>query len=1007
MAAASYIRFVDRHSGEKSTFPLYDVGESGDFAISHDGTVQDFATYDLEFLSTHDMGRNVRVSLSFGEDSEYCASGCWLRRDQVQGTPLNAYRIYFASEVPPSRLFNMSFGFVRVFVEAEPMLGANGKIRGVTQDIPCFTDGFADRNEAIASMLWEIAVGGNPTASSWMVAGREGQDNAFSLLDGASQEDESRSLRAFLGLVGAILNGYESNMPFLRARAHSRVAKHDQTVGARSVRKVGKREVRWIARNVSQLYECASRTDIAVNGTYYLPQHVLTEKTTRTYDNTENRFLLAFLESVIAGLAQADKLLQESLAEPMRIYRELEVISAGKGMLPAKVIVAAGINRERRLLEQVGSLRQRASRLRMSLRRMFPDVAPAKFAVPRRSKVLQEVGAYYQLYNLAKQWESFGKVSLARDGLALNTFRMDKLYEYYALLKILTWLAEKGFVPDKSYETPICSPLYTTTEPHYLNETEVATVYRLVRGKVKVTLHYQPVFYGDETEEGGVTLHRTVASDVFAAGGGKGCIYTPDYLISFDDGEGGPLRRVVLDAKFSRIKDLSSRDDGPSRFEACNIKYRLNTGEAWPGPGVSAVWLLAGRDASAGPLLFQGTNWARSNQGFVPSGIVALTPGTNGLDTLFKRIGLAGMVPEAKPTGAKRETGASLPGGQTAQPERSKAAAGGSLGVWAREGRPDRQEGELGKPQDEDRLEVGRTSPPKAEAPSASAETKGPCPADTGVAPTPAQGGTSPRREPAATRARVVARWRQEVDREAAKRLEKTERKESEEAERRAVEQRRSEHTAAMGTKRQYELAGDVEGLIRSLVEHHAKPDDLLSQAVCNRLLGIPRPLLAKDPAPEDARFYDATPRPLLGSEYFVFANWKSKHLDKLRKQEAKSRRKASSKTSSPSDAAEQGIKTPSKQPKSRARKGDPLEMLEEIFLLKQGSPELFSSSFSRKFNLADPVFLRNPPKAGKKRFERVVIEGADLYVYKDWDRARTALLSNYLESCKGGKEES
>lgn len=215
---------------------------------------------------------------------------------------------------------------------------------------------------------------------------------------------------------------------------------------------------------------------------------------------------------------------------------------------------------------------------------------------------------------------------MQRDGMVLHTWKMDKLYEYYVLYELLSALHGRGFSPNGSLDAnPIEQAHYSLDSRYFQNETQVATVFRLVRGDERITLYYQPVIYGDEREEHGISLHRTTLTSA-----GFDSYWTPDYLMVHESREG--TRTLVLDAKFrkvSAVKFDGSENDAKSCMLECLRKYKLETCGS-KGTLVDALWLLCGRTQSYYLESLQQSSWALK-QRFTPDGIAAVAPGANAL----------------------------------------------------------------------------------------------------------------------------------------------------------------------------------------------------------------------------------------------------------------------------------------------------------------------------------------------------------------------------------------
>ena len=148
------------------------------------------------------------------------------------------------------------------------------------------------------------------------------------------------------------------------------------------------------------------------------------------------------------------------------------------------------------------------NRAYQSYKAIFPDVNPVFKPPLQKTKVFQEIAAYSAVYSLIIKWQKFGEFDLARENLALHALKLDKLYEYYVLLKLLSWFQENDFVPDNSLNQPIISAEYSLKDRFFKNEKRVATIYHLKNKDTRVCLYYQPVIYGSTKEEYGIKLHR-------------------------------------------------------------------------------------------------------------------------------------------------------------------------------------------------------------------------------------------------------------------------------------------------------------------------------------------------------------------------------------------------------------------------------------------------------------------------------------------------------------------
>lgn len=265
-----------------------------------------------------------------------------------------------------------------------------------------------------------------------------------------------------------------------------------------------------------------------MGGKCLLPKTIQTSRLVRSYDNLENQTILAFVRQLIVSL---DKTREKALNEYVTLCRYRDEIVGRPGDLSLSLaVIGACIEFERPLTTRIESMRKEALRLLRTYDALLPDVRKKRFRLPKRTKVFQEVRHYVELWHVMERWASFGDFEMLRDGLLLSTYRMDKLYEYYALYKILDALSQVGFSLDEHEDYPIELVSYTLASPYYSCDRRVANLYHLRNGAAAVDFYYQPIIYGDVREEGGIRLHRTTPAKEFSRMPFDS-YWTPDYLL--------------------------------------------------------------------------------------------------------------------------------------------------------------------------------------------------------------------------------------------------------------------------------------------------------------------------------------------------------------------------------------------------------------------------------------------------------------------------------------------
>lgn len=538
--------------------------------------------------------------------------------------------------------FRLTFGFASVGLAIR--FADDTLVELTTMEIPCSCSDMPQRN-TVANMLTELSGSDGQEALDWMLGKGQGGARASALRDGGEAEDRSRSIRAFISLAERSLATLDKNLSFFRSRPLSRTLPFERKVPAEKVRKVGRAEVEWLALNPDGLVEVASGQGLSINGKNYVPSNVRTSLPRRSLENMENRATLSFVSHVVEALEDAADILTGELHRMREVRSVLANLEEVDGLLPSLVVADVCLELEEPLVGRIQGLGKRAKRMLRLYRDALGELPLDSYRLPRRSKAFQEIPHYAAIWTAMAEWESFGEFPLSRETLLLSTYKMDKLYEYYALYGLLKWLQDAGFSPDQESSEPALESVgYALNDRYFRNETQVVNRYILRRGPERVALYYQPVVYGDERAEGGIDLHRTTATSWFAPYRHDG-YWTPDFLILIDDG--GKRRRFVLDAKFRTFSSLNAgykngkrADDGLNEFQKCLAKYRYGI-MSEEGSQVDGVWLLCGRASCAKATRAQSSSWLASVGRQLNDGIASLAPGANALNGLYASMGVS------------------------------------------------------------------------------------------------------------------------------------------------------------------------------------------------------------------------------------------------------------------------------------------------------------------------------------------------------------------------------
>lgn len=343
-----------------------------------------------------------------------------------------------------------------------------------------------------------------------------------------------------------------------------------------------------------------------------LPPHAHEERANRmdTDENREVRALLSSMEDQIHRMCDVLCLMCAESREVLGKLRDLiqreTTRRQHRQSLPAIQLIAQRYAREEELYSLTKDLHWRIAEQLANVDDPddgFGEVAKVPFQVPEPTGVYATDATYANLREAMRIWSICADEPLERSEVSLHALKPDKLFEYFALHKMLGWLWDNGFVEDARHDSPIARFRYGLADWYYKyeNEERCANTYRLVRGagtgaETRVDLYFQPVLYLDQTEENGIDLHRVEPAGwegQVGAGDGTGAFvgefWTPDYLL--DIRQGGTRRTYLIDAKYC------SRDLLNNKMRDCIDKYVEQTarGHESPGTGIAGVALLAGR----------------------------------------------------------------------------------------------------------------------------------------------------------------------------------------------------------------------------------------------------------------------------------------------------------------------------------------------------------------------------------------------------------------------------
>lgn len=322
------------------------------------------------------------------------------------------------------------------------------------------------------------------------------------------------------------------------------------------------------------------------------------------FDTPENREVRALLVSLASSMHEMAHGLQSSVDELDHLQRHMHDLVAKEGVrrrraqsLPALALVEVQLDQERGWLLQALDMAERADAAIEDFDEFVGGahaVSEIPFRLPAKEGLYLLDVRYEQLFNAMETWERARRVDGHHREIQIHAVKPDRLFEYFALNRLLTALFDMGFRENASAERPIDRFDYRLAKENsqFRNEWRCANTYRLRResgegGSQEVDLYYQPVVYAYGACENGISLRR-VGEDAH-----RSSFWTPDYLLVVRDE--GVERMYAIDAKYSYWSTLVGEH---GRLADCVDKYLLRTrvvDEVRAQRPIDGVWILSGR----------------------------------------------------------------------------------------------------------------------------------------------------------------------------------------------------------------------------------------------------------------------------------------------------------------------------------------------------------------------------------------------------------------------------
>lgn len=429
----------------------------------------------------------------------------------------------------------------------------------------------------IQNMLQELIAFDNSQVGEWIFSdGKRGASN--SLYEGKWNKRAYKSLSSYIQLLEQVIACYKNNFAYFRMQGKHTIKQSSVLVPYEKVKKVSRDSFNWIMQNADQLANVPYSSGVQYQGKNYLPYHLKTDASQKSWDVYENRIVISFLYTVLLNAKQIFLEFDRDILNEERIISRIHGSFPKEYCAPIITIKSLQISFCRILLGKLNHSIDTLQNLYTQYETLFDVQTSMLTTLPRKTSTFCEIKPYAQVFKIIVHWFQYGEYSLEKERLILQVKTLDKLFEYYCLLQLLKLLADNGY-HKADIQEPAFKYLYTSADGHYQNEQDVANTYVLSRNHITATLYYQPVISAFNFENG-LTLYRTTSKKGY---------YTPDFVLKFSFSEHDE-EYIVFDAKFA------SRDTIKNfRLPEVIRKYSCELCVAANSRAPKMVWILQGR----------------------------------------------------------------------------------------------------------------------------------------------------------------------------------------------------------------------------------------------------------------------------------------------------------------------------------------------------------------------------------------------------------------------------
>lgn len=341
------------------------------------------------------------------------------------------------------------------------------------------------------------------------------------------------------------------------------------------------------------LLEPSATGGIRIGRRYFVPRSAGLKAFAKAEAEYEKRAVLGYLDSF------AERLIAERTAAFETAGGDARPAHAD-GYADAGTQAGIDLSAAREHADALTEFERRAKAVKIRLSKVFSETAMRVSGLPKNTRVFSTAEPFKSLYKAMASVEALGRASFRRERAVLAFLARSRLYELYALIRVLDAFLAKGYRLESKHRFPYPEEkLYSDSIPGI----ECANTFSLVRQKGgnstlprRLTVFYEPVVRpAGKGARNGMELCRTNLYGI--SGGGselrtvskKRGFYTPDIVVVAESRIGRTW--YVADAKYSTKATVLLKHGVELAF-----RYLLSVAPIRMQDRFAGVWLLLGKE---------------------------------------------------------------------------------------------------------------------------------------------------------------------------------------------------------------------------------------------------------------------------------------------------------------------------------------------------------------------------------------------------------------------------